>query len=105
MEPKPKIEKYFNEKYFFTDEQITEIKKLLFATISLYDYYPGRHDYILLCVEKHFKNEDCCRYNEDRTECEIQLNLGSPRGMADLYRECFFIHYNVSKSIFTIKKR
>lgn len=99
--PPPIIQKYWNETFTFTNEQLTEIKNLLLRTMAIYGHTHS-HYYIWSCVEKELKNNECCHYNEPRTECEIHLNYGCYRAMYDLYKEGFFLHYTVSTSQFNI---
>ena len=59
------------------------------------NYFRHKADDINKCC--HYN----CHYNEDRTECKIMLNLGE--NSATLYQDCFFLHYNVVDSIFSIR--
>jgi hypothetical protein len=98
---KLEYEKYLKEHSYteiidLTNEQLEEIKNLLLTTMCLTNF-----DNTWINIATELRTKKCCHYNEDRTECKIHLELGE--NSATLYQDCFFLHYNVVYSIFSIR--
>lgn len=86
----------YTETIDLTNEQLEEIKNLLLMTMCLTNF-----DNTWINIATELRTKKCCHYNEDRTECKIHLDLGE--NSATLYQDCFFLHYNVVDSIFSIR--